>query len=181
MAEETLNEETIENPPEEETSEEKTKEELTSEKATETAEELKSQRDRLYARLKKEEEKTKVLEGKVKDSESSKPTEYNLTLESIKIGKKLEKYSDDEIDSVANIIKSNDPQDILKALDNSYIKQGIEIERAKVAEKNKIPGSSPSGLSASEEKTPEEIAGMSREEHRKYFEKMKKLEASQGI
>jgi hypothetical protein len=104
--------------------------------------------------------------------------EYNLTLESIKIGKKLEKYSDDEIDSVAKIIKSNKPEDILNALDNSFIKQGIELEREKLKEKNKIPGSSSSGF-ASEDKTGEEIAKMSPEEHRKYFEKQ--MRKGQGI
>jgi hypothetical protein len=104
--------------------------------------------------------------------------EYNLTLEAIKIGKKLEKYSDDEIDSVAKIIKSNKPEDILSALDNSFIKQGIELEREKIKESNKIPGSSSSGFT-SDEKSSDEVKNMTPEEHRKYFEKQ--MRKGQGI
>lgn len=106
----------------------------------------------------------------------------NLTLEAIKVGKKLEKFSEDEIDSIAKIIKSDSPNDILAALDNPVIKQGIQVEREKVAAKNKVPApgsSSPFGISS---KSPQEIQAMSREDHmRLEAEVVKERAGGRGI
>ena len=70
------NEETIENPEEVETSETETTDEVqeTSENPESSKEEVEAQRDRLYARLKKEEERRKELEVKLSKSKNA-PTE----------------------------------------------------------------------------------------------------------
>lgn len=72
-------------------------------------------------------------------------TESSPTLEVIKIAKKLEKFSEEEINSVSNMIKSENPRDILNALDNPIIKSGIERERLKVAKENQTPSPSQAG------------------------------------
>lgn len=109
-------------------------------------------------------------------------SEANLTLEAIKVGKKLEKYSEDEIDSVAKIIKSSNPNDILAALDNDYIKQGIETARAKVAEQNKVPAPGSAASLGFGGKTSADIANMSKEEFQAYEQQVvKERGRSQGI
>jgi len=55
----------------------------------------------------------------------------------IKLGKKLQDYSDEELDFVTEHAKSKKPEDILKALENPYIRAGIEAQREKV-EKEKL-------------------------------------------
>lgn len=150
--------------------EEKTPEVKTEVKSDIDVKTVLAQKDHFRDKAEKLEKELSELRGKSSES--------NLTLESIKIGKRLEKYSDEEIDSVAKIIKSNNPNDILSALDNSFIKQGIELEREKLKEQNKIPGSSSSGFT-SDEKSADEIKKMSPEEHRKYFEKQ--MRKGQGI
>jgi len=136
--EETKTEETIEDPVVEESAvEENPIEEEKPLEKQETTEELRAQRDKLYARLKREEDKTKSLESKVPVK-----SDNSLTLEAIKVGKKLEKYSEEEIDSIAKVIKSDNPNDILNALENPVIKQGIEVERKKVEDNKKVPDSS---------------------------------------
>ncbi len=158
--EETNDNPEVEETPEEETLEEKPiEEEKPPKKTEESVEELKAQRDKLYARLKKAEEKAKALESKSSDKTES------LTLEAIKVGKKLEKYSDEIIDSVANVIKSDNPKDILEALENPYIKQGIEVEMKKVADAKKIPGSGSSGLSSGLDS--EDVVKMEKDKFRK--------------
>lgn len=185
-------EETNDNQEEEETSTEENSEE-TSDEEQETSETKPEGEDKvatqaeinkLYARAKLAEEKAKKATAELAKSSSNKPG--SLTLQAIKVGKKLEKFSEDEIDSVAKIIKSDDPQAILDALNNDFIKQGIELERQKVANKKKIPGSSSGGSSTSSDKSPQEIADLlssgkwTREDHRKHWEKMKTAE-SQGL
>lgn len=55
----------------------------------------------------------------------------------IKLGKKLQDYSDDELDFVVGYAKSKKPEDILKALENPYIQAGVKSQREKV-EKEKL-------------------------------------------
>jgi len=50
----------------------------------------------------------------------------------IKLGKKLQDYSDVELDFVTEFAKSKKPEDILKALENPFIQQGIKSQREKV-------------------------------------------------
>lgn len=59
------------------------------------------------------------------------------SIDLIKLGKKLQDYSDEELDFVTEFAKSKKPEDILKALDNQFVKQGIISFREKV-EKEKL-------------------------------------------
>lgn len=54
----------------------------------------------------------------------------------IKLGKKLQDYSDDELDFVVGYAKSKKPEDILKALENPFIQSGIKSQREKVEKEN---------------------------------------------
>lgn len=60
----------------------------------------------------------------------------------IKLGKKLQDYTDDELDFVTDFAKSKKPDAILKALENPFVQAGISAQRTKV-EKEK--GLTPSG------------------------------------
>lgn len=55
----------------------------------------------------------------------------------IKLGKKLQDYSDDELDFVTEHARSKKPEDILRALENPFIQAGITAHREKV-EKEKL-------------------------------------------
>lgn len=55
----------------------------------------------------------------------------------IKLGKKLQDYSDEELDFVTEHAKSKKPEEILKALENPFIQAGIQSHREKV-EKEKL-------------------------------------------
>jgi hypothetical protein len=54
------------------------------------------------------------------------------SIDLIKLGKKLQDYSDDELDFVTEYAKSKKPEDVLKALDNPFIQAGIKANREKV-------------------------------------------------
>lgn len=77
------------------------------------------------------------------DTEKKNPKQITNTdnpidsVDLIKLGKKLQDYSDDELDFVTEYAKSKKPEDILKALENQFIQQGIKAQREKV-EKEKI-------------------------------------------
>jgi len=49
----------------------------------------------------------------------------------IKLGKKLQDYSDSELDFVVDYAKSKKPEDVLKALENPYVQAGIQAQREK--------------------------------------------------
>jgi len=50
----------------------------------------------------------------------------------IKLGKKLQDYSDDELDFVTEYANSKDPEKILSALENPFVQQGIAASREKL-------------------------------------------------
>lgn len=54
------------------------------------------------------------------------------SIDLIKLGKKLQDYSDDELDFVTEHAKSKRPDDILKALENEFIQIGIKARREKL-------------------------------------------------
>jgi hypothetical protein len=132
-----------------------------------------------YQRFKEVNDKYQELR-KTNPGESTPKSGQSLTLEAIKVGKKLEKYSEEEIDSVAKMVKSSDPNAILEALDNPFIKQGIELERKKVQDKNKVlaPGSnSPFGTAV---KSTDELRKMSAQELQDYETKLNQEERGTG-
>ena len=58
------------------------------------------------------------------------------SIDQIKLGKKLADYSDDELDFVVDYAKSKKPEDILRALENPFVKVGIQAHREKVEKEN---------------------------------------------
>lgn len=99
-------------------------------------------------------------------------------------------YSEEEFDHIA-IVSSQKSISLDEAAkqEDEY----IQFKREKVADKKKIPGSSPSEFSSKVQKSPEDLKKMleegdkgggmtkeAREKHREYFEKMKRDEESQA-
>ncbi len=87
-----------------------------------------------YSRFQEVNEELKKLKNK--------PQSEVDTVDLIKLGKKLQDYSDEELDFVTEFAKSKKPEAILKALENEFVKTGIEARRAKV---EKERGLAPSG------------------------------------
>jgi len=152
--------------------------EETPEETTVDNSQLEEKNKQLFERAKKAEAEAKELRAKVGEA---KPSESNLTMEAIMVGKKLDKYSEDEIQSIAKIIKSDKPSDILAALDNPFIKQGIDTAREKVTKENKVPSSSGSSGGGSQ-LSGDEVAKMDREDHKKLWkEQQERQQGGQGI
>ena len=101
-------------------------------------------------------------------------------LDLIKLGKKLEKYSDEELDFITEHAKSENPEDIEQAIEKEYVQLAIEAKRKKVANENKVPGSSSSGGTFSE-KTFDEIRKMKEPEFKKYLEEQSRRLKETGI
>ncbi len=191
MTEETKGEETPTNPEEEETSEEKTsiEEGQTSKETDQTIQELEEKNKQLFARAKKAEDKLKANEPN-EPNEPAKliPTD---TLDLAKTVAALKDFSPDEMDYIQLIAKGKGIS-LDEAVKTNEVETFVKAERGKVADKNKIPGSSESGFSSPTQKTTNEIKEMTsdtdehgnmtqeaRDKHRKYFEKMKQEEGSQ--
>jgi len=110
-----------------------------------------------------------------------KPAETNLTMEAIKVGKKLDKFSEEEIDSIAKIIRSDKPSDILAALENPLVMQGIQTAREKVTKENKVPSSSGSSGGDSFPSS-DKIESMERDDHKKLWkEQQERQQGGQGV
>ena len=153
MADENIDE-TIENA-EEEASEKETsiEEEEPSTKeplSPESPEALKAQRDKLYARLKKEEEKSKRLESQVKPKGFTEKTTGEDEWKS-KVDFLLQNrdYSEDEFDHISNVAsrRAISLTDAAKA-EGDY----IQFRRDKVEQEKKIPGSTSPDSSSFEKK-----------------------------
>jgi len=141
-------EETEEKNEEEETSEETSDEETApSEKEAEEKEDiefLKKQRDRLYARLKREEKKRKELQKKIKKSSSfsdeieseEDDIEFWKTKVDFLLQNQDKKYTEEEFEHIATVAarKGISLSEAAKQ-EEDY----IQYRREKVAEKNKVP------------------------------------------
>ena len=71
-------------------------------------------------------------------------------LDFIKLGKKLQNYSDAEIDFATEVAKSKNPDEIIKALENEYVQLAFEAKRQK-DEKDKLT-LAPSGKQSESDK-----------------------------
>lgn len=80
-----------------------------------------------YNRFKEVNDKLKSIEKKI-NSRSGSPD----VLETIKLGKKLQDYSDEEIDFAIRVAKTTNPKDILEALENDMVQMAISAKREKV-------------------------------------------------
>lgn len=91
----------------------------------------------------------------------------------IKLGKKLQDYTDDELDFVTEHAKSKKPEDILKALENPFIQAGIEANRQKVAKERQALTPSDTQSEANAPKSlAEKLAGASLEDKEKLLTEM---------
>ena len=98
-----------------------------------------------YEAQKKRAEKAEAELKKLK----SQPTVEVDSVDLIKLGKKLQDYSDDELDFVVDYAKSKKPEAVLKALENPYVQAGIEAQRKKVEKEKSLK---PSGTQAISDK-----------------------------
>ena len=103
-------------------------------------------------------------------------------LETVKLGKVLSKYNDEETDLILKIAPTKDLKGILEAEKNPYIQAAIQAMREKVETEQAV--SEPSGAVSGgfKVKTAEELAKLKPEEMRAYAESFTKNKArSSGI
>lgn len=100
-----------------------------------TPEESSLENDRKFVpfeRFKEVNDQLAALKGKPKSA--AKQTESSVdALDFIKLGKKLQNYSDEEIDFATEYAKSKSPNEIIKALENEYVQLAFEAKREKDA------------------------------------------------
>lgn len=60
------------------------------------------------------------------------------SIDLIKLGKKLQDYSDDELDFVTKFAGTKKPDEVLKALENPFVQQGIQAQREKVEKEKAV-------------------------------------------
>jgi hypothetical protein len=65
----------------------------------------------------------------------------------IKLGKKLKDFSEEELDFAVDFAKSKKPDDILKALENTYVQAGIQAQRQKVEKEKALKPSGTQSVS----------------------------------
>lgn len=115
----------------------------------------------------------KKAEKLEKEKGSSKPSMGGTNpMVMVKLAKALEGYSEDEVDFIT---RNSDEsiEGIINATKDKWVKTAIEANRKEEKEKNKVPGSSSSGLSA-QQKNWKDIQKMSKEQFREYAEKQEK-------
>lgn len=101
-----------------------------------------------YDRFKKVNEELAALKNQPKEQKETVDA-----LEFIKLGKKLQDYSDTEIDFATEVAHSKSPESILKALENPMVKLAIQANREKEAKELSLK---PSGTQ-SESDTPKSL------------------------
>jgi len=144
----------------------------------ESVEDLKAQRDRLYARLKKAEEKARV--AKPASVSTGGEDEWKSKVEFLLENRDV---TEDEYEHLANVayrksgsVNADSLRDAKRA-ETEY----ITFKRKKEELKRKVPGSTPSSPFGKLVKSNEEIAKMTPEQHRKYEMEILKAEENQGI
>ena len=176
------NKETIESPQEENLEEKSEQGENLEEKSDEQDKEIQT-RDAQIAhwrnKAKKLEEENNSLKSK-KNSEDEEIWETtNDPMDTIRLGKSLKDYSEEETEFIIQNAPTKDIKGIMDAEKNEMVRLAIQAKREKVAKENKVP--SPSSSGGFEEKSPEEIAKMDRDEHKKYWKEQQEREKSEGI
>lgn len=129
---------------------------------TALAEELeKKDKDLASALSQKEHWRKKAEEPKPNQGGESSPID---PLDLIKVGKKLQDYSDEELDFVTRAAKSKKPEDILKTLEDPYIVAGIQAQREKVEKEKSLRPSGTQGTSEKPKSFLEKLAAASPKE-----------------
>ena len=142
----------------------------------ESVEEIKAQRDGMYKRLKTLEQKIKTVKPVVsKGGEDEWKAKVEFLLENRDV-------TEEEFEHLATValrqsgsVNTGSLKDAKKA-ESDY----LTYRRKKEELKRKIPGSTPSSPLAKLQKSSEEIANMSKEEHMKYEQELLK-EESRGV
>lgn len=100
--------------------------------------------------------------AKLKNQSVQKESKDVDALELIKLGKKLQDYSDEELDFATDHAKSSNPSDILKALENNMVQLAIHANREKMEkEKLSLRPSSTQSDSGKPQSFAEKLAGAS--------------------
>jgi hypothetical protein len=95
--------------------------------------------------------KAEKLEAKLKEYESKKQKQEGSTydpLDIVKLAQAVKDFSAEELEFVTKVAKSSNPEDIIAAVNDEWVKEAISSRREKAKKENKVPSpSSPSGLS----------------------------------
>jgi phage terminase small subunit len=148
----------------------------------ESAESLRAQRDRLYARLKKaEREKAKANSPKpVSDVSKGGEDEWKSKVEFLLENRDV---NDEEYEHLATVALRRSGSVNAESLRNAKKEEAeyIAYKRKKEELKRKVPGSTSASPFEKAVKSDEEIAKMTPEQHMKYERELLKLEENQGI
>ncbi len=93
-----------------------------------------AQKEHFREKFEKSETEKRALEAKMGQNQGGTTD----SIDQIKLGKKLVDYSDDELDFVVSFAGSKSPEQVLKALENPYVQQGIKAQREKVEKERAI-------------------------------------------
>jgi hypothetical protein len=98
-------------------------------KTPDSATEEKAERTVPYERFKEVNDELARLKSKPKESKENSKVD---ALDFIKLGKKLQNYSDEELDFATKVAKSKSPDAILEALGDEMVQLAISSKREKV-------------------------------------------------
>lgn len=142
----------------------------------ETVEDLKAQRDRLYARLKKIEQKTVAKPIVPQGGEGEWKSKVEFLLENRDV-------TEDEYKHLASVALRQSGSVNADSLRDAKKDEAdyIAYRRKQEELKRKVPGSTPSSPYAKITKSSEDISKMTPQEHRKYEAELLRMEANQGI
>lgn len=136
---------------------------------------LQAQKNHFKEKYEKAETERKVMEDKL-NAAINKPRSGETVgvdaLDFIKLGKKLQDYSDVEIDFATNYAKSKNPEAILEALDDEMVQLAIQSKREKVEKERKALAPNSTQSNDDQPRSMEEILstpGMSMAEKEKFL------------
>jgi hypothetical protein len=132
-----------------------------------------------YDRFKKvNDELVKMKKDNTPTAEPTKESEVKSSspVDLVRLGKKLEKFNDEELDFIIAHAGTDDKEKILEASKDEYVQLAIEAKRQKVADENKVPSTTSGGFATESGKA---IADMDAAEFQKLEEKAN-AEAQRG-
>ena len=121
-----------------------------------------------YDRFKKVNDELTTLKKETKSAKEEEVKSSSSPVELVRLGKKLEGYSNEELDFIIDHAGSDDTNKILEASKDEFVQLAIKAKRQKVADDNKVPASTYGGFSNDSGK---DIKDMSTDEFKKLEEK----------
>lgn len=116
--------------------------------------------------------------ARFKSQKGKKPISENLS--ALKMTKKLvSEFSEEELDSLADIANSDKPEDLLRIADNPIIKMALEAKRKKVADEHKVPA--PSSFGGVPGISYDNLRNMPEDDFKKLIEKESQTKRRVGI